>query len=418
MRILEAVLRAPVAARTWRSAGYTLLSLVLAIPAFALALLGLVAAALSLVLVGLPVLVAVLIGARASVRSFRWPARRLLGWDWSGPEPLAGRGPLTRAAALLADGRAWRALAYCFLRLPLAAATAYATAAALGIGLVSLTCPLWSPLWPSWAEPIELDSWWDSWQVAAGGAVVLLVFPWLLWLLVRLDRLLVDALLAPGRAARRIARLESSRAVLTADAATTLRRLERDLHDGTQARLVSLGVALSRIERRLDRLPGENGAIGEIRDLVGAARASVAEGLAELRDIVRGIHPPALDDGLATALSTLAARSGMPVDVEVALTEPPPDATASTVYFAAAELLANAARHAGAHRVALRLTEDAGSLRLIVTDDGRGGAAAAATRNGTGLSGLAQRAEALDGRLEVRSPPGGPTTVTMTLPRG
>jgi signal transduction histidine kinase len=409
--VLVTVLRAPVAARTWRSVAYTLLSLVPAVPAFLVALLGLVAGALSLALVGLPVLALVLAAARVSVRAFRRPARALLGWAWPDPAPLAARSPLGRARALLADGRAWRALAYCFLRLPLAAASAYATVAAIGIGLVSLTCPLWSVVWP-WAE---LDSWWDSWTVATGGAIVVLVFPWLLWLLVRLDRLLVDALLTPGPAAQRIARLESSRAALTADAATTLRRLERDLHDGTQARLVSLGVALARIERRLDRVPGDT---DEIRDLVGTARASVTEGLAELRDIVRGIHPPALDDGLATALSTLATRSGLPVDVEVALNAPPPDATATTVYFAAAELLANAARHARANRVALRLTEDAGALRLIVTDDGRGGAAAAATTDGTGLAGLANRAAALDGRLEVRSPPGGPTTVTMTLPRG
>jgi len=408
---VAAILTAPVAARTWRSLGYTLLSLLVAVPAFVLAVLGLAAAALSVVFVGLPLLAAVLAGARVSVRSFRWPARTLLGWTWADPAPLAGRGPGRKAVAVLADGRAWRALAYSFLRLPLAAATAYVTIAALGIGLVSLTCPLWSAVW-MWAE---LKSWWDSWTVATGGALVLLVFPWLLWLLVRLDRLLVDALLTPGPAARRIARLESSRATLTADAATTLRRLERDLHDGTQARLVSLGVALSRIERRLDRLSGDT---SEIRDLVGTARASVTEGLAELRDIVRGIHPPALDDGLATALSTLASRSGIPVDVDVSLRTPPTDAAASTVYFAAAELLTNAARHAAAHRVSLRLVEEAGSLRLIVTDDGRGGAAAAATADGTGLSGLAHRAEALDGRLEVHSPPGGPTTVTMTLPGG
>jgi signal transduction histidine kinase len=411
LAVLVAVLRAPVAARTWRSVAYTLLSLVPAVPAFVVALLGLVAGALSLALVGLPVLAVALAAARLSVRAFRQPARALLGWDWPDPTPLTGRGPLGRARAVLADGRAWRALAYCFLRLPLAAASGYVTVAAIGIGVVSLSCPLWSVVW-TWSE---LDSWWESWRVATGGTVVLLAFPWLLWLLVRLDRLLVDWLLTPGPAAERIARLESGRAALTAGAATTLRRLERDLHDGTQARLVSLGVDLSRIERRLDRLPGDT---GEIRELVGAARASVTEGLAELRDIVRGIHPPALDDGLATALSTLATRSGLPVEVAVELIAPPPDATATTVYFAAAELLTNAARHAGANRVALRLTEDAGALRLAVTDDGRGGAAAAATTDGTGLSGLARRAEALDGRLEIVSPPGGPTTVTMTLPRG
>jgi signal transduction histidine kinase len=407
------VVRAPVAGETWRSVAYTLLSLVVAVPAFAVALAGLVAGTLSLVLAGLPLLVAVLAAARSAVRWFRWPARTALGWSWPGPAPLAGRGVLGRARAVLADGQAWRALAYCFLRLPLAAVTAYLTVAALGIGLVSLTCPAWSPLRPAGAGPIEVDSWRESWTVATGGAVVLLVFPWLLLLLVRLDRLLVDALLAPDPAAQRIARLESGRAVLAADAATKLRRLERDLHDGTQARLVSLGVTLSRIDQRLDRIQGET---GEIRDLVGAARANVTGGLAELRDIIRGIHPPALDDGLATALATLGARSGLPVQVDVVLTEPPGDAVATTVYFAAAELLANAARHAGAHRVALRLTEHGTALRLSVTDDGRGGAGAAGT--GTGLAGLADRAEALDGHLEIRSPAGGPTTVTMTLPRG
>jgi len=411
--VARAVVRGPVAAGTWRSVAYTLLSLVPAVPAFLMALAGVVAGALSVTLVGLPLLVAVLAGARSAVRWFRWPARIALGLSWPDPAPLAGRGPVARARAVLADGQAWRALAYCFLRLPLAAVTGYLTVAALGIGLVSLTCPAWSPLRPPGAGPIEVETWRESWIVATGGAVVLMVFPWLLWLLVRLDRLLVDALLAPDPAARRIARLESSRAVLTADAATTLRRLERDLHDGTQARLVSLGVTLSRIDQRLDRLPAET---GEIRDLVGAARSSVTDGLAELRDIIRGIHPPALDDGLATALATLAARSGLPVEVDVALTEPPSDAVATTVYFAAAELLTNAARHAGAHQVALRLTEHESALRLAVTDDGRGGAEAPGT--GTGLAGLAGRADALDGHLEIHSPPGGPTTVTMTLPRG
>jgi signal transduction histidine kinase len=320
-----------------------------------------------------------------------------------------------RARALLTDGPAWRALTYCFLRLPLATATGYVAVVGIGIGLTSLTCPVWWAILPSGSRPIVVDSWWESWTVAAGGVVVLLVFAWLLWLLVRFDRLLIDVLLTPGRAALRIARLESSRAMLAADAATTLRRLERDLHDGTQARLVSLGVTLSRIDQRLIRVSDDT---REIRDLVSAARASVTEGLAELRDIVRGIHPPALDDGLDTALSTLAARSGLPVEIDVVLTTPPSDAVATTVYFAAAELLTNAARHADARTVRLRLTEQDASLRLAVTDDGHGGAGLTTGGSGTGLAGLAHRAEALDGRLDVRSPPGGPTTVTMTLPQG
>lgn len=412
-RLAREVLRAPVAAETWRSVAYTLSTAILAAPAFALAVAGMAALVASLTIVGLPVLVAVLATARGTVRYFRVPARVFLGRSWPDPAPLEGRGLFGWARALLTDGRAWRALTCCFLRLPLAAATAYLTLAAVGVGLISLTCPAWSAL-PWGSGPLELDSWWDSWTVATGGALVLLVFPWPLRLLMYLDRLMVETLLTPGPTARRIAHLESSRALLTADAATTLRRLERDLHDGTQARLVSLGVALSRIEQRIGRLPGDTGDTGEIHGLVTATQASVEEGLAELRDIVRGIHPPALDDGLATALTTLAARSGLPVAVQVGLTRQPADTIATTVYFAAAELLTNAARHSGARRVTLCLSENDDALRLTVTDDGDGGATPGA---GTGLAGLAHRAEALDGRLDVRSPPGGPTSVIMTLPK-
>jgi signal transduction histidine kinase len=420
------ILRAPVAGRTWRETGYALLAPLLAAPAFALPVLALVSGVLSVLAIGLPVLVAVLVAGRATIGFFRWPARRLLGWDWPAAPPLRRRGRLAWARAVLVDGRAWRALAYCVVKLPLAALTAYATVLGIAGGLFCLTCPLWWFVSPTGFGVLDVGGWGDSWQVAIAGAVVLLVFPWLLRLLVGLDRAAVTALLAPSRAEQRIARLESSRAALTADAATTLRRVERDLHDGTQARLVSLGVTLSRIEQRLARLPaadagpagsGDPGArVAELGALVGSARGTVTDALAELRDIVRRIHPPALDDGLATALTTLAARSGLPVEVAIALDQPPPDPVATTVYFTAAELLSNAVRHAGAGRVRLHLAGEDGWLRLVVTDDGRGGAAPSAT--GTGLAGLIQRAEALDGRLDIVSPAGGPTTVTVTLPRG
>jgi signal transduction histidine kinase len=414
-----AVLRAPVAARTWREVGYALVSLGFAVPAFGLSLLGLAASALSLAAVGLPVLAGVLAVARGTVGYFRWPARWLLGWDWPGPPPLRGRGLLSRGRAVLGDGPAWRALAYCFVKLPLAALTGYATVLAVAGGLFCLTCPVWWLLSPTGFGLLEVEDWGRTWYVATAGALALLVFPWLLRLLVGIDRRLTTALLRPSRAERRIARLESSRATLTADAATTLRRVERDLHDGTQARLVTLGVTLSRVEQRLARLPGEStgqGDTAELRTLVRSARGAVTDALGELREIVRGIHPPALDHGLGTALTTLAAHSGLPATVDIAVHEPPPDPVATTVYFSAAELLANAARHASASRVRLTLTEDERWLRLVVTDDGRGGAAPTAT--GTGLAGLARRAEALDGRLEIASPAGGPTTVTMALPRG
>jgi signal transduction histidine kinase len=411
--LIDAVLQAPVSGRTWRTAGYALVSLGFAIPAFVLPLLAVVFSVLSLVMIGLPALAGVLFTARGAVGYFRLPARSLLGWDWPTPPGIRRRGVLARGRAVLGDGRAWRALAYCFVKLPLAALTAYATVLAVAGGLFCLTSPAWWLLSPTGFGLLDVGGWGSSWYVAAAGFLALLVFPWLLRLLVALDHRLATALLAPSRAEQRIRRLESSRTALAADAATTLRRLERDLHDGTQARLVSLGVTLSRIEQRLVHLPGDPGDLGS---MVHSARGSVADALAELRDIVRGIHPPALDDGLPTALTTLAARGGLPVEVNIALREPPPDPVATTIYFTAAELLANAVRHADATRISLDLSENDRWLRLVVTDDGNGGAAPSST--GTGLAGLIRRAEALDGELDIVSPAGGPTTITMTLPSG
>lgn len=410
-----ALLRAPLTARTWRAVGYSLVSVVCAGPALVLPLVGIVAGALSMVVVGLPVLVGVLVAARGAIRYFRWPARLLLGWDWPAAAPVRGATVAARARAVLQDGRAWRALAYCLVKFPLAATMAYLNVLAIPGGLFCLTCPAWSLIDPTGWGLLNVPGWGASWTVAGTGAAALLLFPWPLRLLVALDRRLVVALLAPGPAERRIARLETARTALRADAATTLRRLERDLHDGTQARLVSLGVTLSRIRQRVGRLPDAEGA-AELGDLVETAIGSVTDGLAELRDIIRGIHPPGLDDGLATALSTLAARSGLPVEVSIDLREPPADPIATTVYFTAAELLANTARHAGATRVRLSLSEHEEVLRLAVDDDGAGGAAP--TSAGTGLAGLRRRAAALDGSLDIRSPAGGPTTVTLTLPRG
>jgi signal transduction histidine kinase len=272
---------------------------------------------------------------------------------------------------------------------------------------VFLTYPAWWFLSPTAFGGIDDPGWGGTWLLALQALGVLLVWPWFLLLLVRLDGVLVRALLEPSPDRARIAELQTSRAVLAADAATVLRRLERDLHDGTQARLVSLGLTLGRIGHRVEE--------PEVRELVAGAQATVADALAELRDIVRGIHPPALDDGLPTAVATLAARSAVPVETAVELITRPPDAIASAVYFSVAELLTNVARHAGATRVRLRLSEDERGFVLAVIDNGRGGAVVDGA--GSGLAGLARRAAALDGTLEVVSPPGGPTAVTMTLPR-
>jgi signal transduction histidine kinase len=369
--------------------------------------LGMVASAGTLVMVGLPVLVGVLVTARGTVRWFRIPARAVLGWDWPPPPPLPrGRGPVPRVVAVLGDGVAWRALLYAFVKFPLMAAAAYLGGVLVVSGTLFLTYPLWWFVAPAGFGLLDSVSWAGTLAPAAEGAAAVLVFPWLVRLLVSLDRLLIRGLLAPSGDRARIAALESSRSVLTADAAQTLGRVERDLHDGTQARLVSLGVTLSRIARRVDD--------PVLAGLVASAQETVTESLTELRDIVRRIHPPALDAGLATALETLAARSAVPVSLSVSLPAPPSDATATAVYFAAAELLTNAARHASATRVRVEVCTDGGWLRLTVCDDGRGGAVAGRGA-GSGLAGLARRAQALDGSVAIDSPAGGPTVVTMTL---
>jgi signal transduction histidine kinase len=230
------------------------------------------------------------------------------------------------------------------------------------------------------------------------------VIPWFVRCMVWLDKLLAYGLLQPSRDRQRIAQLEAGRAALQSDAAALLRRVERDLHDGTQARLVALGVTMSRLEKRIPD--------PATRDLLASARAGVTEALAELRDIVRGMHPPALDDGLEVALSTLVARSAVPVQLSVTLSARPPEALSSAVYFTVAELLTNIARHSGASRAWVSLIEEDGWLRLSVRDDGRGGAGLS---SGTGLPGLSRRAAALDGSLTVDSPAGGPTVVTVSF---
>ena len=401
------LLRVWLTARLWRELAFVFVAAVLSLPTFALALLGIAAGALSVVIFGLFLLAGVLFLARGTSRYFRTPARRFLGWDWPDPPPLGPRTRWGRIVAVLGDSTAWRALCYCFLRFPLIYAGAYGVAIAAVSGLLALTYPAWWFLAPNPFNSLDAHTWGQTWLEAGRGALLLLALPWFLRLIVLADRWLVRGLLNPTRAARRIAQLEAGRAALQADAAAMLRRVERDLHDSTQARLVSLGVALSRIEHRSTEQP--------VRAVAADARGTVTEALAELRDIVRGLHPPALDDGLDVALSTLAGRSAVPASVTVELTRRPPDAVASAVYFTVAELLTNIARHASANRARISLGDDGGELTLVVHDDGRGGA----TKDGpgTGLSGLARRAEALDGVLHIESPPGGPTTITMTLPR-
>ncbi|POM26505.1 Sensor histidine kinase DesK [Actinomadura rubteroloni] len=221
------------------------------------------------------------------------------------------------------------------------------------------------------------------------------------------------ALLGPTEASKlklRVRHLTESRSDAVDASAAELRRIERDLHDGAQARLVAMGMSLGAIEHLLDKDPEK------ARLLLARARESSAQALAELRDLVRGIHPPVLADrGVADAVRALALDHPLAVEVTADLPGRPGAPVESAAYFAVAEILTNAAKHSGASRVWIDLRHAGGALRISVTDDGRGGAS---LDGGTGLRGIERRIGAFDGVLALNSPPGGPTVVTLELPCG
>ena len=218
-----------------------------------------------------------------------------------------------------------------------------------------------------------------------------------------------DAQARIAAAAERARELQERRARAVDESAARLRRIERDLHDGAQVRLAALAMTLGEIKENLEQ-SGDDRTLA----LAGAAHQNAKDTLAELRDLARGIHPPVLDRGLGPALGILAGTSAIPVGLTVALTERPSPAIEAMAYFCAAELLANATKHSGASRVSIGVREQDAGLVMSVADDGDGGARLVP---GGGLAGLRERVQTVDGRLEVDSPPGGPTIVTIELPR-
>jgi signal transduction histidine kinase len=238
-------------------------------------------------------------------------------------------------------------------------------------------------------------------------------------LVVYLDRGMMHLLLGPGPAASRVRSLEESRSKTLQAATETLRRIERDLHDGTQAQLVALAMRLGQAKEKLDHLgpEDETAELAAIRRLVDEAHRGAKDAITDLRDLARGIHPPALDTGLENALATLASRSAVPTEVTVSVLTRPSPAIEAICYFCAAELLANVAQHARASRASLSCAQHGPWLRIVVRDNGRGGAASDRLgSSSSGLAGLADRVSAVDGYMSIASPPGGPTAVTVDLP--
>jgi signal transduction histidine kinase len=339
------------------------------------------------------------------------------------PKFQPGTGILGRLDKRLRDRAAWRAVSYSLLKLPVAAVQLYTTTAAC-IGLVDLTYPVdWTlfrhhpagalnsmvALVPvPFGGTIRIYSWFGTLLLALAGAACVVGATWLARAVNAGDRRLVRALLGPSSMSERVSELERTRSLAVEDSAAVLRRVERDLHDGAQMRLAALAMNLGMAREKLDNDDAT------VRELIDAAHRNAVDALADLRDLARGIHPPALDNGLPSALATLAASSAIPASVAADIATRPAPAIETIAYFCAAELIANATKHSYANQIKINIyTERSGVLRLEVADDGIGGADA--TR-GSGLTGLAQRVSTVDGHLEVSSPPGGPTTVTVKLP--
>ncbi len=415
---LRSVLGALVSPRTWLAVIHLLAGLVIGIVAFTVVVvgIGLGIGLMPIFLVGIPVLVGVIWLAGLGARAERARFAVLLGAVIPAPAPLPDEPRGWRRMNLLFLARStWLPTVYALIRLPLSAIQAVAVTAVWGVGLALIALPAYNGALPGGSA--HLGSFalnnlaWVALGVATGVALVLAA-PSLTRALAAEDAAVARWLLGPGRRARltaRIGELETSRAGVVDAAETERRRMERDLHDGAQQRLVSLAMELGRARAKFASDPQAAEAI------VGQAHEQAKEALTELRNLVRGVHPPVLSDrGLDAALSGLAALSPVPVAVRVDLAKRPSASVEAIAYFVVAEALTNVAKHAKASRALVTVTRSGNLLNVAVSDDGMGGASVA----GQGLSGLAARVAGIDGRLLVTSPDGGPTVIEAVLPCG
>jgi len=366
---------------------------------------------LLITLVGLPILTATFYLARAAAHAERVRVRAFLGADIPHPayQPRKSDGLWHRLIAPFTDRTNWKEVTYLLLVQPVLGVGDFTVAVtAWAVPLWAITLPIYAVRWHSAAPQVwngrTLDTWHEVIPVAIAGLVVLPLVPWLIRGFAAIDR----AAARWGLSQSKVAVLRETQARSVDIAIADRRQIERDLHDGAQQRLLSLGMELGMALERFDSDPDA------ARDLVGDAHAELQRAIAELRNLARGIHPAVLTDrGLDAALSALAARSSVPVRLEVQLGERPPASVEATAYFIVAEALTNAARYANAKRVDVKVRQNGDKLRIEVKDDGVGGAE---QRAGGGLAGLADRANSVEGSLRVTSPQGGPTVVTADLP--
>ncbi|NPD06702.1 sensor histidine kinase [Nocardioides sp. zg-1308] len=360
----------------WTVTGFAACQLLLLVPTVVAFVLVGVGGLLALVTVGVPILVLGLPALRWIAERHRSMAARTLGHEVpAGYLPTSGLGTLARVRTWAVDPMTWRDLLWVLVSLTAGFALALLTVLLL---LLVVTGAIW---WYGAPHVMRLRATLDRTFLTRGHTE-------------QLEQRVVD--------------LTVSRADTVDHNAAELRRIERDLHDGAQARLVAVGMTLGLADDLFERDPeAALRLVAEARDTTGAA-------LADLRAVVRGIHPPVLADrGLAGAVEALALDMALPVTVLSDLEGRPPEPVESAVYFAVAECLANVGKHAGASRAWVDLRHDSGVLRASVGDDGRGGADA---RHGTGMLGIMRRLSAFDGTMVVSSPDRGPTLITLEIP--
>jgi signal transduction histidine kinase len=366
-------------------------------------------------LVGVPLLAFALLVSHWFGALDRGRYRLVLGVDIPSPHPdeKPDGSVVDRFRTLLRTPARWREAGYGLLRFPLSVVEVVLVAAAWLLPLGGLTLPIYNWSLPHDGANLALftvRSWWSLTLVFLISVLLLINAPRMVRWLGLADLAIARRMLGPDQLAARVGELERSRAAVVVSAEQERRRIERDLHDGAQQRLVALAMQLGRARSRFATDP--DGA----RALLDEAHNEAKLALAELRDLARGLHPAVLTDrGLDAALSGLAARSPIPVVVEVdpAAGEKPVPVVDAIAYFVVAEALTNVAKHANATRAAVVVRRLDSMLRVVVTDDGGGGADPAL---GTGLRGLADRVSGVDGRLHVDSPAGGPTVLTVELP--
>jgi len=416
------LIRGLVSARTWLAFTHHVAGLVLSIASFTVVVTGLAVglATMPLALVGLPVIGVTtrFSTAFAAVERARfallldtelppWPADPRRGYRWL----------IVPTRSMLATRATWGQIGYALLRLPVSVVSFTLTVTVWSAGLMALTVPLYARRLPGGGPNVDghyfLTGTVPLALCAVAGLVVLLAAAPLTRGLGSVDAALARWLLSPPRDAElkaRVTQLEVSRERVVDAAEAERRRIERDLHDGAQQRLVAVAMELGRAKAKFAD------DVDAAAALVDQAHTEAKAALIELRELVRGVHPPVLTDrGLDAALSGLAARCSVPVSLQVDVPVRPRPAVEAVAYFTVAEALTNIAKHSRATRASVIVDGGpgpAGTLNIVISDDGIGGADAA----GAGLTGLADRMAGLDGALSVESPPGGPTIISAVIP--